>query len=145
MLISALLLGLSSPGHALSLKEPSDKPAAVKKDKCQKYLDSAESLRKGAENLEQRISKLPEAQQNIARNLVSAKRELADIKTEAASLWKEHLGELPEEFKPKLREAQSKHSALTKEFYRIGREIKEARKASSTTTNQIAPASVLGR
>ncbi len=132
------------PSFALSVEAPTEtKP--VKKDKAQRYLESADRLRKEADNLEKRIPKLPEAQQKAAQNLAVAKRDLADRKTDAAALWKQHLGELPEDFKPKLREAQSKHSSLLKEYYRIGREIKEAGKASSTATNQIAPASVLSR
>ena len=143
-LMTVLLLGLSIPGSTRSIEMPPDESVPVKKDKGQKYLDSAGRLKKEADNLEKRIAKLPAEQQQAALTLVTAKRELSDRKAEAAALWKQHLGELPEEFKPKLREAQSKHSALLKEFYRIGREIKEAKKASSTSTNLVAPASVLG-
>jgi hypothetical protein len=144
MLTWALLLGWSCPGSALSVKDPSDSPAPAKKSPAQKYLDAAERLKSEADKLEKRIAKLPLAQHEAAHSLAAAKRELADIKIEAAALWKQHLGELPEEFKPKLRQAQSKHSALSKEYYRIGREIKAAQKSSSASTNLVAPASVFG-
>ena len=144
-LITVLLLGLPLAGFGLSVETPPDEPAPVKKDKGQRYLESAERLRKDADNLEKRIPKLSETQQKAAQDLVAAKRKLADKKTEASALWKQHLGELPEDFKPNLREAQSKHSALLKEYHRIGRQIKEARKVSSTSTNLIAPASVFGK
>jgi uncharacterized protein YukE len=144
-MMSVLVLRISLPAFAYSVKEPAETAAPAKKDKAQRYLDSAERLSTEAAKLEKRISKLPGAQQDAARNLLGAKRALADLKKEAAMLWKQHLGELPEEFKPKLREAQSRHSALSREYYRIGREIKEARKASATDTNLIAPASVFGK
>lgn len=144
-LIWVLVLGASVPSFAFSVKTPPEQSAPPKKDKAQRYLDSAQRLQNEADKLEKRIPKLPEAQQDAARQLVGAKRELADLKKEAAALWKQHLGELPEEFKPKLRQAQSKHSSISREFYRIGREIKQAKAISSTSTNQIAPASVFGK
>jgi hypothetical protein len=122
---------------------PEDKPAP--KTMAEKYEASAGRLQKEADRLVKRIPKLPEQQRAAAQALADAKRRLAEIKTEAAALWKSHLGELPEEFKPKLREAQSKHSAALKEYYRIGRELKAAAKSKESATNFIAPASIFGK
>lgn len=144
-LICVTFLALSLSGFGRYVEVPPEKPVPVKKDKAQRYTESAENLRKDADSLEARIPKLPELQKKAAIDLVAAKRRLADVKIEAAELWKKHLGDLPEEFKPKLREAQSSHASLSREFYRIGREIKEAKKTASPQPPQIAPASVLGK
>jgi len=145
LLLPALLLVACPAAFPRSVELPPKETAPVKKDRAQKYLESAARLEKEAEKLQKRIEKLPPEQQQAALNLIAAKRELAARKKEAAELWARHLGELPEEFKPKLKQSQSKHSALSKEFYRIGRELKLAGKTSSTSTNLIAPASVFGK
>jgi hypothetical protein len=145
LLLPAMLLVPAPAAFSRSVEVPPKETAPVKKDKGQRYLESAERLKTEAGKLEKRIAKLPVEQQQAALDLVAAKRELAATKTEAAELWVKHLGELPQEFKPKLKQAQSKHSALSKEFYRIGRELKLAGKASSTSTNLIAPASIFGK
>jgi hypothetical protein len=136
-----LLAGLAL---ARSVESSSPEPRR-KKTAAERYETSAARLVEEADRLAKRMPKLPEAQRASAETLQSAKRALAGLKMEAAALWRKHLGELPAEFKPKLREAQARHSAALKEFYRVGRELRAARRSSESATNFIAPASIFGK
>ena len=121
--------------------EPPDSPTAGQpktklQDQAAKYESSAEKLLKAAERLDKRIPALPEAQKAIAAQLVVAKKELAAVKTQAASLWRKTLGQLPDDFKARLKAAQSKHSDVQLEYYWIGRQIKKSRQSETNSLSQ---------